>query len=322
MGTTGAAMLLVRPVISINAKRKNKVHTIVFFTFLVANIGGLLTPLGDPPLFMGYLRGVPFTWTFKLLPEWGLMVGTLLAVYFVWDTLVWRKDTEAQEAYRAQTTREPVSLSGVINFPLLAGVVLCVAFGAKFPVLIGDHNAGFGLRELAMVALAVISYVITPMKLRRDNEFTFAPILEVAALFLGIFLTMVPATVLLQMRGGELGVTEPWQFFWATGGLSSFLDNTPTYVVFFSLASGDLSMFSPDLTAHLVAGVPEKILVAISVGAVFMGANTYIGNGPNFMVKAIAEERGVKMPSFFGYMAYALLILVPIFAIFTFLWFR
>jgi len=321
MGTTGAAMLLIRPVISINAKRKKNVHTIIFFTFLVANIGGLLTPLGDPPLFMGYLRGVPFVWTFNLLPEWGLMVGTLLTIYFIWDTLLWKKDTEAQEAFKQQTSREPVSLTGTINFPLLAGVVLCVAFGAKFPVLIGDQSAGFGLRELSMVGLAVASWLVTSKKLREDNEFTFQPILEVAALFIGIFMTMIPAVVILKLRGGELGVTEPWQFFWSTGALSSFLDNTPTYVVFFSLAGSDPTMFRPEIATPLVAGVPEKILYAVSIGAVFMGANTYIGNGPNFMVKAIAEERGIKMPSFFGYMAYAFLILVPLFILFTFIWF-
>ncbi|MDX9999825.1 MAG: sodium:proton antiporter [Polyangia bacterium] len=321
MGTTGAAMLLIRPVISINTRRKHRVHTVIFFTFLVANIGGLLTPLGDPPLFMGYLRGVPFTWTFGLLPQWAALVGTLLGVYFIWDSILWKRDTEAQEAFRKATEREPLSLSGTVNFPLLAGVVLCVAFGAKFPILIGSSAAGFTVREVAMIGLAIVSWLATSKKVRSDNEFTFHPIIEVAALFLGIFLTMIPAVALLQVRGGDLGVTEPWQFFWATGALSSFLDNTPTYVVFFSLAGGDLSLFDSSLTSTLVAGVPEKILVAISLGAVFMGANTYIGNGPNFMVKAIADERGIRMPSFFGYMFYAFIILVPLFVVFTFVWF-
>ncbi|MFH2006496.1 MAG: sodium:proton antiporter [bacterium] len=329
MGTTGAAMLLIRPVITINAHRQNRVHTVIFFTFLVANIGGLLTPLGDPPLFMGYLRGIPFVWTFKLLPQWGLMVGSLLVIYFIWDTILWRKDTEAQAKTNAVTQREPIKMTGLVNLPLLAGVVLCVAFGAKFPVLIGSKAAGFGVRELAMIGLAVASWVVTSKHLRRENEYTFHPIIEVAVLFLGIFLTMIPAVVLLKVRGGELGVTQPWQFFWATGMLSSFLDNTPTYVVFFSLAEGDAvtlaKNFPPELLTAKIATttgfVPEKILVAMSLGAVFMGANTYIGNGPNFMVKAIADERGIKMPSFFGYMAYAFLILVPLFAIYTFVWF-
>ncbi len=329
MGTTGAAMLLIRPVITINAHRKKRVHTIIFFTFLVANIGGLLTPLGDPPLFMGYLRGVPFVWTFKMLPQWALMVSTLLVVYFIWDTIAWKKDTEAQAKANAAVDREPLKITGLVNVPLLAGVVLCVAFGAAFPVLIGSKAAGFGVRELAMIGLAAASWIVTSKKLRSDNDYTFHPIVEVAALFLGIFLTMIPAVVLLKVRGGELGVTEPWQFFWATGTLSSFLDNTPTYVVFFSLAEGDPATlaqnFSPELLTATIkttgGAVPEKILTAMSLGAVFMGANTYIGNGPNFMVKAIADERGIKMPSFFGYMGYAFLILVPLFAVYTFLWF-
>ena len=334
MGTTGAAMLLIRPLITINAHRKDRVHTVIFFTFLVANIGGLLTPLGDPPLFMGYLRGVPFSWTFSLIPQWALMVSSLLIIYFIWDTLRWRADTEAQARLRqAQASpREPLSLTGLVNVPLLLGVVICVAFGTSFPVLLGSKSAGFGLREVAMMGLAVASWVVTSKKLRRDNEYTFHPIVEVAALFLGIFLTMIPAVVLLKVRGGELGVTQPWQFFWATGMLSSFLDNTPTYVVFFSLAEGDPAtlsqLFSPELLSSTVAtttgsgtAVPEKILVAMSLGAVFMGANTYIGNGPNFMVKAIADERGVKMPSFFGYMGYSFLILVPLFVLYTFVWF-
>ena len=329
MGTTGAAMLLIRPMITINAHRQKRVHTIIFFTFLVANIGGLLTPLGDPPLFMGYLRGVPFVWTFKMFPQWALMVSTLLVIYFIWDTILWRKDPEAQAKAKAVVKREPFSLSGLVNIPLLVGVILCVALGASFPLLIGTKAAGFGVRELAMIGLAAVSWIATSKKLRADNEYTFTPILEVAALFLGIFLTMIPAVVLLKVRGGELGVTEPWQFFWATGLLSSFLDNTPTYVVFFSLAEGDpatlAKAFPPEVLTSTIkttgGAVPEKILTAMSLGAVFMGANTYIGNGPNFMVKAIADERGIKMPSFFGYMAYAFLILVPIFAIYTFVWF-
>jgi Na+/H+ antiporter NhaD/arsenite permease-like protein len=287
------------------------VHTIIFFTFLVANIGGCLTPLGDPPLFMGYLKGVPFEWTFNLLPEWAAVSGFLLLVYFVLDTILYtREPMAAIEADRLEV--KPTRILGHWhNTPLLVGVVLSVAFLNEnyLPV------SAFPLREGVLVALAVASWVITPKYVRKANHFTFYPIIEVAALFAGIFATMIPAILILNARGGELGVETPMMFFWTTGILSAFLDNTPTYVVFYALAE-NLGR-NPEM-AYLGAtvartGVHETILVGISLGAVFMGAMTYIGNAPNFMVKSIAEQRGLKMPGFFGFMLWSIGILVPVF---------
>jgi Na+/H+ antiporter NhaD/arsenite permease-like protein len=321
MGTTGAAMLLIRPVISTNQERKHKVHTIIFFTFLVANIGGSLTPLGDPPLFMGYLRGVPFTWTLGLAPVWAFTSVLLLVIYYFLDR--WRYKQETPAALKDDETRqEKLSVKGLVNVPLLAGVVLSVAFGQQLNELGPSIWNMVGLREVVMGALAVASMVLTSKALRKSNEFTFAPIIEVAALFFGIFLTMIPAIVLLNARGGELPVNEPWHYFWATGSLSSFLDNTPTYIVFFELAAAK-AHFDPAVAPLGLQMIQsrEEILMAISLGAVFMGAMTYIGNGPNFMVKAIAEERGVKMPSFFGYMLWSCAILLPTFVIITLVFF-
>jgi len=308
MGTTGAAMLLIRPLLTTNHQRTRKMHTVIFFIFLVANIGGCLTPLGDPPLFMGYLAGVPFQWTFRLVVEWATMVGVLLLIYFVLDTYMYtREPTPAIERDKLEV--RPLRVAGAwLNFPLLAGVVLSVAF-------LTEKVAPFPVREVVLVALALVSWFGTSKDLRRANRFTFYPIVEVAVLFAGIFATMIPAIMILEARGAELGVTSPAGFFWATGTLSSFLDNTPTYVVFFSLAKG----LGVPAGAVGVAGVEQTLLVAISIGAVFMGANTYIGNAPNFMVKAIAEEQKVKMPSFFGYMLWSVGILVPLFVGVTFL---
>ena len=301
IGTTGASMLLVRPLLQTNRERARVVHTVVFFIFLVSNVGGLLTPLGDPPLFLGHLAGVPFTWTFRLWRPWLTMTVALLGVYFVWDSVAYARET----AVRRRLDRahiEPLRLRGTVNLVWLVGVVGAVAL-LRAPV-----------RELALVVLAGLSVWRTPWEIRRANRFTAHPMVEVAVLFFGIFLTMIPALELLHRRGGELGVREPWQFFWATGVLSSFLDNAPTYLVFLALAQGQ------GLSAE-VAGVPHAILAAISVGAVAMGANTYIGNAPNFMVKAIAEEAGVSMPSFFGYMAYSGAVLLPLFVGMTLLFF-
>ncbi len=301
LGTTGASMLLIRPVLQTNRQRKHVKHTVIFFIFLVSNIGGLLTPLGDPPLFLGYLQGVPFAWTFRLWPAWLTATGMLLAVYFAWDSIVHaREPLRALESDRTQ--RRPLRVSGTINGLWLAGVVAAV-------VLLGSP-----WREGAMLALCGLSLRTTPDGIRKANEFTFYPITEVAVLFLGIFFTMVPALEILRLRGGELGVREPWQFFWATGALSSFLDNAPTYLTFLALGQG-LGL------RHEVVGVTHAVLAGISVGAVFMGANTYIGNAPNFMVKSIAEEAKVKMPSFFGYMAYSGAILLPLFVVITRLFF-
>ena len=301
IGTTGASMLLIRPVLQTNRERTRVRHTIVFFIFLVSNIGGMLTPLGDPPLFLGYLQGVPFTWTFRLWTHWGLQVLALLALYFVWDTREYtREPIAALRRDRAQI--EPLRVRGSPNIVWLALVVLAVAF----------LHAPW--REVAIVTLGALSLWRTPQGVRRANGFTAYPIVEVAVLFAGIFLTMIPALELLRLRGGELGVRAPWHFYWASGILSSFLDNAPTYLTFLALGQG-LGL------AREVAGVPHAILAAISVGAVSMGANSYIGNAPNFMVKSIAEEQGVKMPSFFGYMVYSGAILLPLFVIVTVLFF-
>ena len=302
LGTTGAAMLLIRPVLQTNHERTRVTHTVVFFIFLVANIGGLLTPLGDPPLFLGYLEGVPFTWTFRLLPHWLFTVLVLLLMYFVWDSIEYGREP-APALARDIAEREPLRLEGTLNFVWLAGVLLAVAF-LRAP-----------WREALILALTGLSLWQTPRAVHRANEFSPHPMIEVAVLFLGIFVTMIPALELLRTRGGALGVREPWQFFWATGTLSSFLDNAPTYLTFLALGQG---LHLPDE----VVGVPNAILAAISVGAVFMGANTYIGNAPNFMVKAIAEATRVRMPSFFAYMLYSGGILLPVFAAVTWLFFR
>ncbi len=302
IGTTGASMLLVRALLQTNRERTRVTHTVIFFIFLVSNIGGMLTPLGDPPLFLGYLQGVPFGWTFRLWPHWLLMVGVLLVTYFVWDTLLYTREPLA--ALRRDRARvEPLRVRGALNGLGLAGVVLAVAF------------LGAPAREAVLVALAAASLWRTPREIRRANGFTASPIVEVAVVFFGIFLTMIPALELLRLRGGELGVRAPWQFFWATGALSSFLDNAPTYLTFLALGQG-LGL------AREVVDVPHTILAAISVGAVAMGANSYIGNAPNFMVKSIAEEQRVKMPTFFGYMLYSALILLPLFTVVTLIFFR
>jgi Na+/H+ antiporter NhaD/arsenite permease-like protein len=301
IGTTGASMLLIRPLLQTNSERTRVRHTVIFFIFIVSNVGGMLTPLGDPPLFLGYLAGVPFTWTLRLFPHWALLVGVLLGVFFVYDSVqIAREPLAAIRRDRAE--REPLRLHGGVNLLWLAGVVLAVAL------------LGAPWREVAIVTLAALSLWLTPGRVRRDNGFSAGPMVEVAVLFAGIFLTMIPALDLLRLRGHELGVRAPWQFFWAAGGLSSFLDNAPTYLTFLALGQG---LRLPGG----VLGVPEGILAAISVGSVAMGANTYIGNAPNFMVKALAEEAGVKMPSFFGYMLYSGALLLPLFVVLSFVFF-
>jgi len=302
VGTTGASMLLIRPVLQTNRERRRVKHTVIFFIFLVSNVGGMLTPLGDPPLFLGYLSGVPFAWTFRLWPQWLFMVTALLVLYFVWDTRQYAHESMAA-LRRDRAEIQPLRLRGGLNVLGLALIVLAVAL-LRAP-----------WREVAIAAVAGVSLWQTPASIRRANGVTAHPMIEVAVLFFGIFLTMIPALELLRVRGGELGVREPWQFFWAAGSLSSFLDNAPTYLAFLALGQG----------LHLtneVAGVTHVVLAAISVGSVAMGANSYIGNAPNFMVKSIAEEAKIPMPSFFGYMLYSGAILLPLFAIVTLLFFR
>ncbi len=309
IGTTGASMLLIRPLLRTNSERKHTAHLPVFFIFIVSNIGGALTPLGDPPLFLGYLKGVPFTWTLRLFPVWLFTLILVTAVFFIWDKYSYRKE-KIIDIRRDIARATPLGISGKINILFLLGVVLAVALQTPAPY-----------RELLMAAMAVFSLIFSNKKIHRQNHFTFGPIAEVAILFAGIFVTMVPLLILLQMHGAEFGITRPWQFFWVTGGLSSFLDNAPTYLTFFSLAEGvTKASVIPNMT--VIAGVNADLLRAISCGAVFMGANTYIGNGPNFMVKSIAEEQKVKVPHFFGFMGYSLLILIPIFVLVTVIFFR
>lgn len=312
-GTTGASMILIRPLLRANAHRKKQSHIVVFFILVVSNIGGVLTPIGDPPLFLGFLRGVPFFWTVRNLWHfWVLAAGLVIAAFWVLDRQALRGEGSgtpggdaagmavgAAPPVGAEGDKVPISLVGGWNF-LLLGVVIGAVF---LPT---------PWREAAMVAAAVWSARRTPARIHRENGFTYHPIEEVAILFAGIFTAMIPALLILRARGGGLGVTEPWHFFWVTGSLSSVLDNAPTYLTFFSLAQG-----LPG-TAE-VAGVSAPVLRAISAGAVFMGANSYIGNAPNFMVKAIAEASGVRMPSFFGYMVYALSVLMPVFLLVTWL---
>jgi len=297
MGTTGASMLLIRPLLQTNAERRYVAHTVVFFIFLVSNIGGCLTPLGDPPLFLGYLRGVPFTWTLSLWPAWLAMVVVLLVVYGVWDIIMHARESP-QALQFDRTHLEPLRLQGSINFLFLGLVITAVALVPS------------PWRMLLMLAATGGSLLIGETAARHANQFTYAPIIEVAVLFLGIFLTMIPVLAFLDQHGASLGVNTPVRFFWITGVLSSFLDNAPTYVTFFEAARAQTSL---TLGGTTVAGVQDIWLKAISLGAVCMGANSYIGNGPNFMVKAVAEDVGIRMPSFFGYMIYSGLILLPLF---------
>ncbi len=325
IGTTGASMLLVRPLLQINSERRHTTHTFVFFIFLVSNIGGCLLPIGDPPLFLGFLRGVPFLWTLRLFPLWLTAVGAVLAVYAVLEIIANRKESR-RDIQLDETQIIPLRLDGKFNFPLLAGVVLAVAVlvpGEKLP-LTSWTIPDACLREIVLLALAGLSLLRTPREIHKYNEFSFGPIAEVACLFLGIFITMQIPIEILRAQGAALGITSPMQFFWASGSLSSFLDNAPTYVVFFELAGALPSQGAQTLggLATATGHVSLLTLIAISAGSVFMGANTYIGNGPNFLVKSIAESRGVRMPTFLGYMVYSALVLIPIFAVISLIFFR
>lgn len=328
MGTTGAAMLLIRPVLATNQQRQYKIHTVLFFIALVANCGGLMTPLGDPPLFMLFLRGASFTWFSTMWMEWLFTGSILLLLYFMADCWYYYKK-ESWVALSADTREiEPLRITGKLNFVWLIGIVASVAFinQGLIPAM-GAEDAPIYLkylREIAMLIFMGLSLLTTSKKTRyEDNKYTWAPIIEVAALFIGIFVTMAPALIYLEQNAARLGFNHVWQFYYSTGLLSSFLDNTPTAVAFHSMALGlpesvaaaAAGIVDGELNGvTFVAGVPEMMLKAISIGAVFFGSMTYIGNGPNFMVKAIAEESGIKMPSFFGYMIkFSLIILLPIY---------
>jgi Na+/H+ antiporter NhaD/arsenite permease-like protein len=314
VGTTGAAMLLIRPYLRANRRRSSKVHLVVFFIFVVANCGGLLTPMGDPPLFLGFLQGVPFQWTLGLWKPWLAVVGTLLVLFNLYDQYRFhREDLESPEDLDEVVERHaPLRVEGIHNFPLLVGVIATVlSSGLVVHPRLGE-TAGMVYQTLTMGLLAAISLRTTPKRIRDENEFSWHPFIEVAVLFAAIFAAMIPALSTLRTRGAALGVTHPWQFFWAAGSLSAVLDNAPTYLAFLSMAQ-----HLPDE----IVGTTHAALSAIACGAVFFGALTYIGNGPNFMVKAIAEHAGVKMPSFFGYLVWSVMILLPVFVVVTFLFF-
>ena len=326
IGTTGASVVLIRPLLRANQKRERKAHLVVFFIFIVSNCGGLLTPLGDPPLFLGFLKGVPFEWTLQLWPEWLLVNGALLVIFNFWDQIVIdREEMEKAEALLEEVQHhEPLGISGRRNLAFLAGVVATIYSSGS-----GLGNGGvpwpFGLAEGLMLALAAASFVSTSRELHRLNVFTWHPILEVAALFAGIFVAMTPALLYVNEHAASFGIASPAHFFWATGVLSSFLDNAPAYLTFAATACGldGIPLEGRYLATYLAHGGDNaEILAAISTSAVFMGANTYLGNGPNFMVKAIAEHSGIRMPSFFGYMAYSGAILLPLFVLVTFVFFR
>ena len=328
MGTTGASMLLIRPLLRANDNRRHRAHVVVFFIFIVSNAGGSLTPLGDPPLFLGFLKGVDFFWTARALwPQTLFLITSLLVLFWLIDRHWYAKEGVLPVDPTPDTPR--LGLDGQINFVLLGGVIALVLMSGLWKPGIEVNLLGtpVGLEQLVrdagLVAITALSLWLTPRAARQSNEFGWAPMLEVAKLFIGIFVTMAP--VLAMLRAGEAGAFAlvarsvadasgapmPWAYFWFSGSLSSFLDNAPTYLVFFNLAGGDPQVLMTTLA---------PVLAAISAGSVFMGANTYIGNAPNFMVKAIAEDRGVPMPSFFGYMAWSGCILLPLFGLMTWIW--
>lgn len=329
MGTTGASMLLIRPLIRANDDRRHKVHVFVFFIFLVSNIGGALTPLGDPPLFLGFLKGVSFFWpTTHLFGEMLLCCIVLLAAFYALDSYWYRKEGHLN---RDPTPDSPLRLQGGANIVLMMAIVGVVLMsgtwkpGVTWTIYHVEIELQNVVRDVALLAITVASMKLTSRATRERNGFGWGPILEVAKLFAGIFLTIIPAIAILKAgREGALAplvalVTRPdgtpidvW-YFWLTGALSSFLDNAPTYLVFFNLAGGD---------AAQLMGPMASTLAAISCGAVFMGANTYIGNAPNFMVKAVVEDAGIRMPSFFGYMAWSCAVLLPLFVLVTLVFFR
>lgn len=331
MGTTGASMLLIRPLIRANDNRKHTAHVVVFFIFIVSNAGGSLTPLGDPPLFLGFLKGVDFFWTVShIFPETLFLVGSLLAIFFVMDSWYYHRREEVLRADPTPDTKA-IGFDGKANFVLLGVVVALVLLSGlwKSQVAFTIAGAEVGLpgivRDVGLIIVALVSLRITPKQVHEDNQFSWGPMQEVAKLFAGIFLTIIPVIAMLKAGvNGPFGAVvsavtrpdgtpDPAMYFWASGLLSSFLDNAPTYLVFFNTAGGDPAVLMTTLA---------PTLAAISAGSVFMGANSYIGNAPNMMVKAIAEDRGVKMPSFFGYMLWSGSILVPLFVVMTFIWFR
>ncbi len=340
VGTTGAAMVMIRPVIRANKDRQSKAHIVCFFIFLVANIGGALTPLGDPPLFLGFLHNVPFFWvTHAILPHMLLASGLVLAIFFFLDTFYYRKEKLHLLKKDGDEEKVPLKIEGLYNLLFLAGVVGMVLMSGywkagRLMVMGVEMEYQNMLRDVMIVIMGLLSLRFTPWSLREANEFGWVPIVEVAKLFAGIFMTIVPAIAILKAgSGGALAgllavVNQPAHYYWASGGLSSFLDNAPTYLTFFNMALGKIGLTEAAVPGALngaaASANPAFIgyLKAISAGSVFMGANTYIGNAPNFMVKSIAEEAGVAMPSFFGYMIkYSIPFLIPVFILITYVFF-
>ncbi len=357
IGTTGAAMLLIRLLLETNKQRKYVSHTVIFFIFAVCNCGGCLLPIGDPPLFLGYLKGVPFLWTFALWKEWIFVNGLVLLIYFLWDSFYAYPKENVSDLIHDQMDVKPLKIEGLWpNGLLLLGIVLCVALLDPSKAIPGtSFTPPQYLREVCQLVLVALSLMLGSTRIRQENQFNYGAILEVAALFFGIFICMQAPLQILNVKGGELGfkATDTHKFFWATGTLSSVLDNAPTYVVFYDTGKAvcrDEAKKLPELisaekdaskkaqlekeyktlTETVVTGTKNptepsdfgiiaSLLAAVSIGSVFMGAMTYIGNGPNFMVKAIAEQSGVKMPSFFGYMAYSCTILLPVLIAMTYL---
>ena len=342
VGTTGASMLLIRPLIRANEYRKSKIHLVVFFIFLVSNIGGSLTPLGDPPLFLGFLHGVPFFWTTTaLFPHMLFISVILIVIFFILDTFMFKREGGVVPD---DGTSEPIRVDGLFNLIFLLGIVAAVLMSGTFKWgdvnILGVHVYWQNIaRDVLIVVMGLLSLRFTPFsgELRQANEFSWEPIEEVAKVFAGIFITIIPALAILKAgENGELraligAIEQSWHYFWITGVLSSFLDNAPTYLTFFNTALGKLGLTEDMLPAILSTPVSSltaneekfvELLTAISVGAVFMGANTYIGNAPNFMVKSIAEQSGIRMPSFFGYMLWSVVILFPLFVIVTFVFLR
>lgn len=332
IGTTGASMVMIRPLLRANKWRRRKMQTVIFFIFLVSNIGGCLTPVGDPPLLMGFMRGVPFFQSLRFLPVLIVNTAILLIIFYILDSRAYQKDireglSPGREMLAAKSGT--LRISGAHNILFLAIIVLAVILSGVLPGIpmfsggihiYGEVTFSYGalIEVILILAAALLSYRTTNRRVREENHFSWGAIQEVAVLFIGIFITMIPALLILQAKGAELGLTKPWQMFWITGAMSSFLDNTPTYLVFLTTA-GTLGASSGIQTT--VGIIPAIMLQAISCGAVFMGANTYIGNAPNFMVKAIAEENGVRMPSFFGYIWWSVRFLIPVFLIDTILFF-
>ncbi|GIF42287.1 sodium:proton antiporter [Actinoplanes xinjiangensis] len=320
IGTTGAAMLLIRPFLRANAQRGSRAHLVVFFILIVANAGGLLTPIGDPPLYLGFLKGVPFEWTFRLWQPWLFVNGALILMFNLLDQfLVNREERRDRHTGLMDVliAHQPLRIGGRRNVLLLTAVVAVL-------LARGVLTVPFGVTEGALLAIAYASYRITPRSIHAANHFGFGPIVSVAVIFAGVFVTMTQPLLILNARAAQIGLDQPWQYFWATGALSSILDNAPTYLAFTSVAAGQLgiSVDEPGYLASLVT-VPagNELLVAIACGAVMMGSLTYIGNGPNLMVKEVAEHRGVPMPHFFAYAAIAMLIMLPVLAATTYLFF-